>query len=255
MQPLPANANDLPLSEKVNAGASRLSIKAVALYAGLTFMILLFFSSGGTFNLVVAGILTVCLVLNVLLDKPENLTRNNASLIVVALIVAFLVSFFDALNLTRPLTHTDDFFKTAGADFHRESLGYSETGAAVFRIALTTAEFEKLADYYREDAHKRLEEGGYYGWGYCELDPSSIRRNNFVDTSHELLASRLQAMQTTQSAVMESHRLKDSIEEVMEGFPEFGEELGRCRVIVWDSPEVAREFYWFEKQQKGYINP
>jgi len=62
-------------------------------------------------------------------------------------------------------------------------------------------------------------------------------------------------METTQSTALESHRLKDSIEEVMEGFPEFGEELGRCRVIVWDSPEVTREFYWFEKQQKGYINP
>ena len=256
MQPLPANANDLSLSEKVNAGTSRLSIKAVAVYVGLIYMILCFFSSGGTFNLVFAGILTACLVLNVLLDKPENLTRNNVSLIVVALIVAFLATFFSAVKLTRPLTYTDGMFNYAGVDFDREALGYSESGNAMFRIAITTAEFEKLVDFYREQAYEgggnRI---GYGHWGYCELDPGSINRNTFADTPHEQLASRLQAMESSKNGLMQSHRLKDSIEKVMEGFLEFGEELGHCRVIIWDTPEVTREFYWFEKQQKGYIKP
>ena len=252
MQPLPAHVNDLSPPKKVNAGISRLSIKAVASYAGLIFMILLFFSSGGSFDLVVAGILAVCAVLNFLLDKSENLTRNNASLIVVALIVAFLVTLFNAINLGRPLAHTDELFKYAGVDFHRESLAYSETGNAMFRIAITTAEFEKLVDFYREETR---EGDGYGHWGYYELDPSSINRNTFLDTPHEQLAARLQAKETSENVLMGSHRIKDSIKNIMEGFPEFGEELGRCRVIVWDSPEVAREFYWFEKQQKGYINP
>jgi len=251
MQPIPVDFNDLSRSEKTSAGTSRWSIKAGVVYAGLIFLILMFFSSGGTFNLVVAGMLTGCVVLNVLLDKPENRTKNNASLIVVALIIAFMGVLCSAINLGRPLTYTNEFFKNAGADFHRESLAYSETGTAMFRIALTTAEFEKLVEFYREEAY----EGSGYGWGYFELDSSSINRNTFVDTPHKQLASRLQAMETSENILMDSHRLKGSIKELMEGFPEFGEDLGRCRVIVRDSHEVTREFYWFEKQQKGYINP
>ena len=93
MQPIPVDFNDLSRSEKTSAGTSRWSIKAGVVYAGLIFLILMFFSSGGTFNLVVAGMLTGCVVLNVLLDKPENRTKNNASLIVVALIIAFMGGF------------------------------------------------------------------------------------------------------------------------------------------------------------------
>ena len=143
----------------------------------------------------------------------------------------------------------------AGADFHREALAYSQADQALFRIAITTEKFENLVNYYREEAQEKLAEGGDYGWVYFELDPSSINREAFLDMHHELFPAHLENLETTENALVEGDRLKSGIENLMEGFPEFGEELGRCRTVIWHSLQVERQFYWFEKQQKGYIDP
>ena len=62
-------------------------------------------------------------------------------------------------------------------------------------------------------------------------------------------------LETTDQDLSDSFYVRQGIEKLMQGFPEFGVELGPCRVLIWHSPEVTREFYWFESQQKGYINP
>ena len=252
---LAANSNEPVSSKKTSAGSSLLLIKSVisvTIFVGLILMILHFFFSRGTFSHIVAGILAVSVVLNLLLDKRKRLTKNNLLLLVLAIVVAVLASLGNALRLDRPLTYTKGFFNAADVDYHIESV----TDNAMFRIELTTGEFEKLDSYYRKHAHERLDEGsGGYGWGYFELDPSTINRQTFSDMKREPLSSRLEKMENTDSAIVESYRIKRGIENLMEGFPEFGEELGRCRAIFWNSPEVTREFYWFEKQQKGYIIP
>ena len=99
-----ANSNEPVSSEKTSAGSSLLSIISATIFVGLILMILHFFFSRGTFSHIVACILAVCVVLNLRLDKRERLTKNNLSLLVLAIVVAFLVSLGTALSLDRPLS-------------------------------------------------------------------------------------------------------------------------------------------------------
>jgi len=161
------------------------------------------------------------------------------------------------MELERPLTHTQSFFKYANVEYDREKLAYAENGCALFKIGLTTEEFEKLDKHYREKAQDSQRENDQYGWAYFELEPRIIDRDKFSDLedSDEPFSSRLQKMETTDSILVESNEIQRSLQLLMEGFPEFDDELGRCRAIIWASHEVTSEFYWFEKQQKGYIRP
>ncbi len=233
-------------------------IKALLTWAGLLLLVALLFESGKA-GLVCACIVVGIMVLNVLLSKRENLTRHNASLLVVVLVVVFFITFLDAVNLTRPLTHTDSFFKDANVDFDRQELAYSRTGQAMFKIGLGTEEFEKLESHYRQIAQDSQRDDGQYDWAYFELESDCIDRDTFFDSDDrvggELFSSKLQKMETTDSDIVDSGRIKSGIRMVMEGFPEFDDGLGRCRTIIWYAPEVTREFYWFEKQQQGYMNP
>lgn len=238
------------------------SISAVITMVCLILMALLFLSAGGKVSLVIAGLIAVFTVLNVLFSKRENLAKHNTGLLVVTLIVGFVGTFLSAVSLTRPLTRTDSFFKAADVDFDRNKLAYSESGVAMFKIGLTTEEFEKLLDHYREEAGDHQQhEGvhiGKYDLVYFELEPGSIDRDKFFDSSVEVdgkpFTEHLQNLETTDSTMVNSY-IKPAIEDLMEGFPEFDDDLGRCRVIIWHSPEVTREFYWFENQQEGYMNP
>ena len=261
MKPLAAKtlaAKTAPPSFEKTRVTKPLSIIAMIVLACLILMILLFFSSGGKFNQVFACIVAGVTALNVLLSKRKNMTKHNLNLLVLTLVAAFVGTLLNAVSLSRPITYTDSFFKSAEVDFHRDQLAYSETGA-MFGIRITTEEFEKLVNHYREEAHDRQHHEHRYGWLYFELEPGSIDRDTFFDSSDEMdgspFTSHLQNIETTDSDIVSSYRLKSGIKSLMEGFPEIDDDLGPCRVIIWQSPEVTREFYWFEKQQRGYINP
>ena len=252
--------------KKTKTTNTLLSIKAIMVLACLILMTLLIFSSRGLLNQIIASAIAGFTVLNVIFSQREDMTKRNIGLLIVTFIVAVVGTFLSALSLTRPLTRTDEFFRAAEVDFHRDQLAYSESGEAMFSIGLTSEEFEKLVNFYRQEALDRQQQdkdsqyGFQYSWAYFELEPSSIDRDTFFDSSDEQggkpFVSHLQKAETTDERLLEdSYSLKHDIESLMEGFPELDDELGRCRVIIWNSPEVTREFYWFEKQQKGYINP
>lgn len=254
-------------SKKTSVGNKLASIKAIIVWVCLISLAVLFFSHGTKIYQVIAGLMVGTMALIFLLSRRENLTKNNTQLLVLALVMALALtiagSFLAAVNLGRPLAHTDGFFKAAEVDFHREKLAYSKTGKAMFRIELTTNEFEKLLNYYRAEAQelRRLgEQKPYNDLLYFELEPASIDRENFFDSGDEVggkpFAEHLQKVEPTDSAVLENaYWIKSALEKLMEGFPEIDDDLGRCRTIIWNASEVSVEFYWFEKQQKGYINP
>lgn len=234
-------------------------IKSFLTWAGLLLVVALPLSSGEKWGMIFAGIVVGIMVLIFLSSKRENLTKHNALLFVAALFMIFVSTFYNAVQLGRPITHTDSFFKYADVDFDRHKLAYSESGEAMFRIGLKTEEFEKLVNFYRPIAKESYENDDQYLWSYFELEPRCIDRDTFFDSNDSLdgepFSSQLQNLETTDSDMVDSHRLKSGIGKLMEGFAEFDDELGPCRAIIWHSHEVTREFYWFEKTQQGYINP
>lgn len=234
-------------------------IKSFLTWGGLLFLVALAFSSGTQWGLIFVGAVVGFMVLILLFGKRENLTKNYAKLLVAALLAVFVSSFYSAVQLGRPITHTDSFFKYAEVDFERQKLAYTETGEAMFKIGIKTDQFEKLVDFYRPIAEESQRKNDQYAWSYFELEAASIDRDIFFGSNDsqdaKSFSSQLQKLETTDSDQVDSYRLKSGIKKLMEGFAEFDDDLGPCRAIIWHSDEVTREFFWFEKTQQGYINP